>query len=238
MTLLSKATKSPGKQIRTPAEAEIRTMFVHRNPRIPVRALTPLAKLVANFADVVAGLAVDQREKIPMSKTVLRTMLLKAARLGTGPSANEPQNAAVEPAVERHKGTGFGDLLGLEVGRQRLAQYVQTRPLESWAGPVAGPGEIEKQLHVARSTLNEWHRRGAVIGLLRGERKHVYPLDQFVDARPMQGIGEVAKIAPDERAAWLWLRQPHGRFDMRRPLDLLKAGQRDEVIQAAERDFV
>lgn len=236
--MLSKTTKSSGKQIRTPAEAEIRAIFAHRNPRMPARTLTPLAKLVANFADVVAGLAVDQREKIPTSKAVLRKMLLRAARPRTEPSADEPRNAAVEPAVERHKGTGLGDLLSLEVGRQRLAQYVQKRPPGSWAGPVAGPGEIEKQLHVARSTLNEWHRRGAVIGLLRGERKHVYPLEQFVDARPLQGIGEVAKIAPDERAAWLWLRQPHGRFDMRPPLDMLKAGQRDEVIQAAERDFV
>jgi hypothetical protein len=238
MTALSKASKSSGKHIHTPAEAEIRAIFAHRNPRMPARALTPLAKLVANFADVVAGLAVDQREKIPTSKTVLRTMLLKAARLGTEPSVDEPQTAAVAPAIERHTGTGLGDLLSLELGRERLAQYVQTRPLESWAGPVAGPGEIEKQLYVARSTLNEWHRRGAVIGLLRGERKHVYPLEQFVDARPLQGIGDVAKIAPDERAAWLWLRQPHGRLGMRPPLDLLKAGQREEVIQAAERDFV
>jgi len=238
MTLHSKPANSSGKQIHTPAEAEIRAIFAHRNPQMPARALTPLAKLVANFADVVAGLAVDQREKIPTSKTVLRTMLLKAARLTTEPTAGQPGNTAVEPAVERHKGTGLGDLLSLDVGRERLAQYVQTCPLESWAGPVAGPGEIEKQLHVARSTLNEWHRRGAVIGLLRGERKHVYPLEQFVDARPMRGVGDVAKIAPDERAAWLWLRQPHGRFDLRPPLDLLKAGQRDEVIQAAERDFV
>jgi hypothetical protein len=238
MTAISRSTKPSSKQVHTPAEAEIRAILAHRNPRTPVRALTPLAKLVANFADVVGGLPVDQREKIPTSKTVLRNMLLKAARLRTEPIADEPQNAAVEPAVERHRGTGLGDLLSLEVGRERLAQYVHTRPLESWAGPVAGPGEIEKQLHVARSTLNEWHRRGAVIGLLRGERKHVYPLEQFVDARPMQGIGEVAKIAPDERAAWLWLRQPHGRLDMRPPLDLLKAGHRDEVIQAAERDFV
>lgn len=238
MTALSKATKSSGKQIRTPAKAEIRAIFARRNPQMSARALTPLARLVANFADVVAGLAVDQREKIPASKTVLRTMLLKAARLKTDPGADESRNAAMEPAVERHRGTGLGDLVSLEVGRERLAQYVHTRPLESWAGPVAGPVEIEKQLHVARSTLNEWHRRNAVIGLLRGERKHVYPLEQFVDARPLQGISEVAKIAPDERAAWLWLRQPHGRFDMRPPLDLLKAGRRDEVIQTAERDFV
>ena len=238
MTELSRSTKSASQQIHTPAEAEIRAIFAHRNPQIPARALAPLAKLVANFADVVAGLAVDERERIPTSKTVIRTMLLKAARLRIGSSADELQAAVQKQAVEHHSGTGLGDLLSLEEGRERLAQYVQTRPLESWAGPVAGPGEIEKQLHVARSTLNEWHRRGAVIGLLRGERKHVYPLEQFVDARPMQGISEVAKIAPDERAAWLWLRQPHGRFDMRSPLDLLKVGQRHEVIQAAERDFV
>lgn len=193
---------------------------------------------MTTFTDVVAELAADQREKIPTSKAVLRTMLLKAARLRVEPEQGGSQNHGAEPSVEHHRGTGLGELLSLEEGRERLARYVQTRPLETWAGPVAGPSEIEKQLHVARSTLNEWHRRGVVIGLLRGERKHVYPLDQFVDARPMQGIAEVAKIAPDERAAWLWLRQPHGRFDMRPPLDLLKAGQRDEVIQAAERDFV
>ena len=208
MTALSRATKSSSKQIHTPAEAEIRAMLAHRNPQMPARALTPLAKLVANFADVVAGLVVDQRERIPTSKTVLRTMLLRATRSRTEPRAVELQNAAVEQAVERHRGTGLGDLLSREEGRERLARYVRTRPLESWAGPVAGPGEIEKQLHVARSTLNEWHRRGVVIGLLRGERKHVYPLDQFVDARPMQGVGDVAKIAPNEAwRAWLWLRR-------------------------------
>jgi hypothetical protein len=197
-----------------------------------------LAKLVTAFADVVVGLAADQRKRIPTSKAVLRDMLLKVATRQAERNEGEPKIAGGEQAIERTRGAGLGDLLGLEEGRKRLAQYVQTRPLESWAGPVAGPGEIEKRFHVARSTLNEWHRRGAVIGLLRGERKHVYPLDQFVDARPMLGIGDVTKIAPDERAAWLWLRQPHGRFDMRTPLDLLKAGQRDEVIQAAERDFV
>jgi hypothetical protein len=238
MSALSRSTKSSSKHIHTPAEAEIRAIFVHRNPRIPARALTPLAKLVTTFADVVAELAADQREKIPTSKAVLRTMLLKAARLRVEPEEAGLQNPLAAQMVEHHEGSGLGDLLRLAEGRERLANYVQTRPLASWAGPVAGPSEIEKQLHVARSTLNEWHRRGVVIGLLRGERKHVYPLDQFVDARPMQGIADIARIAPDERAAWLWLRQPHGRFDMRPPLDLLKAGQREEVIQAAERDFV
>lgn len=238
MTALSRSTKSPNKQIHTPAEAEFRAMIAQRNPRMSARTLAPLAKLVTAFADVVAGLAVDQRENIPTSKEVLRAMLLNAAQQRGDARASTVQTAAVEHPIERHRGAGLGELLDLDQGRARLAQYVQPRPLESWAGPVAGPGEIEKTMHIARSTLNEWHRRGVIIGLLRGERKHVYPLDQFVDARPMQGIGEVAKIAPDERAAWLWLRQPHGSLGMRPPLDVLKAGQREDVIRAAERDFV
>jgi hypothetical protein len=36
-TLLSKATKSPGKLIHTPAEAEIRAIFAHRNPWMRAR---------------------------------------------------------------------------------------------------------------------------------------------------------------------------------------------------------
>ena len=147
------------------------------------------------------------------------------------------QNGGEALAVEYDEGTGLGELSSLEEGRDRLAKYVQSRPLESWAGPIAGASDIEKRLQIARSTLYGWHRRGAVIRLLR-DSAHVYPLDQFVNARPIQGVADVAKIAPDERAAWLWLRQPHGRLDMRPPLDLLKAGRRAEVIQAAERDFI
>jgi hypothetical protein len=235
MPVNSSSTKSSSQQIHTPGLAEIQSIFEHRNPKLSTSDLTPLARLVANFADVVAGLAVDQRKKIPTSKKLLRSALLKASFGEIEASASSETTA--EHIIERHAGTGLGKLLSLEEGRARMAAFVQKRPLESWAGPVACPGEIEKQLHVPRSTLNEWHRRGAVIGLLRGERKHVYPLDQFLDARPVQGVGDVAKIAPDERAAWLWLRQPHARFDMRAPLELLKMGQRDEVVQAAEGDF-
>jgi uncharacterized protein (DUF2384 family) len=77
-----------------------------------------------------------------------------------------------------------------------------------------------------------------VIGLLRGERKLAYPLEQFVDARPLEGLADVLKVAPDARSAWLWLRQPHGALQHRSPLDVLKDGGREAVVRVAERDFV
>ena len=89
-----------------------------------------------------------------------------------------------------------------------------------------------------RSTLNAWRARKAVIGLLRGERKLAYPVEQFVDARPVQGIADVLRVAPDERAAWLWLRQPHPALEGKLPIEVLKAGRREAVARVAERDFV
>lgn len=109
--------------------------------------------------------------------------------------------------------------------------------MESWAGPVAGAGEIEKSMGIPRSTLSHWQKRGAVIGLLRGERKLAYPLEQFVDARPLEGIADVLGTTPDARSAWLWLRQPHDALQGKTPLAMLQGGERKLVAKVAERDF-
>lgn len=140
--------------------------------------------------------------------------------------------------TEKSRGAGLGERITLEEGRDRLARYATARPLESWAGPVAGAGEIEDSLGIPRSTLSSWQQKGAIVGLLRGARKLAYPLEQFVDARPLEGIADVLRVAPDARSAWLWLRQPHGALNGRAPLERLKAGDRAAVVTAAERDFV
>ncbi len=55
--------------------------------------------------------------------------------------------------------------------------------------------------------LHDWQRRGAVIGLLKGERKHVFPLAQFVDGRPVEGMPQVTPIIRNPPVAWQWLIQ-------------------------------
>jgi hypothetical protein len=40
--------------------------------------------------------------------------------------------------------------------------------IEEWAGPAAGPVELERDYGIRRSTLHNWQRHGAVIGLLKG----------------------------------------------------------------------
>lgn len=230
--------RSHGTEMHVPGEAEIRAALVERNPQAPSKSIKQMAKLVAVFADVLADLAFEDRNRIPVTKSGLREAILKVLPGSARTGEIGRRSFDAPDRVERKIGSGLGELLTLEEGCARLTRYAEARPLESWAGPVAGPGEIERELGVPRSTLNEWRRRGAVIGLLRGERKHVYPLDQFVDARPTPGVGDVARIAPDGRAAWLWLRQPHGRFDMTTPLEALRAGLCYAVLEAAKRDFV
>lgn len=47
--------------------------------------------------------------------------------------------------------------------------------IEDWAGHVAGSTYLEENLRIARSTLHRWQRRGDVIALRKGGRKHVFP---------------------------------------------------------------
>ena len=127
--------------------------------------------------------------------------------------------------------------MGREEGLRRSADYATPKRLEDWAGPVAGPGELQRDYGIKRSTLHAWHKRGAIVGLLKGERKHVFPLQQFIDGRPVEGMAQITRVIDNSRAAWLWLMHPHPTGDHTSPLERLKCGKVAEVMAAAERDF-
>lgn len=214
-----------GAKLQSLPEAELRSVLAHHNPQASKAAINHMAKFIAVLSRVVADLPPGQQRKLPVERKRLRSVLLEAAN-------------RAEEAAETIEGAGLGQRLSLDEGLQRLRRYSPPRPIEEWAGPVGGAGEIEERLGIPRSTLNEWYRRGVVLGLLRGERKRIYPLEQFIDARPLAGVGDVARIAPDARAAWLWLRQSHGRLAMKTPLQALAEGEREAVVEAAKRDFL
>ncbi|RUU69465.1 hypothetical protein EOD03_34365, partial [Mesorhizobium sp. M7A.T.Ca.TU.009.01.1.2] len=100
--------------------------------------------------------------------------------------------------------------------------------IEDWAGRVAGSTYLEENLRIARSTLHRWQRRGEVIALRKGGRKHVFPLAQFVDGRPVAGIRDVLSLISNPRLAWLWLTRLSAQLDGRVPIDLLRQDQVDE----------
>ena len=130
----------------------------------------------------------------------------------------------------------MGKLVDLEEERRRVAALDVPTFIEDWAGPVADPGEIEKIFGTKRSTLHDWHKRCVVIGLLKGERKHVLLLAQFVDGRLVQGTAEITKIIRNPRSAWQWLIQLKPSIGGT-PLDELKKRHLEMVVNAAEWDF-
>ncbi len=163
-----------------------------------------------------------------------RLMAAVGTAVDTGPPFERSPPSGGSP-VESSAGRGLGARIGRDEGGRRLAAYAAPLGLEDWAGPVAGPVELELRLGIARSTLQDWRRSGAVIGLLKGSRKHVFPLAQFVDGRPVRGLADLIAIARDARTAWLWLVEPRERGAS--PLEDLSRGRIDEVLQAARDDF-
>ncbi|WP_454887415.1 antitoxin Xre/MbcA/ParS-like domain-containing protein [Sphingomonas oryzagri] len=221
-------------RIRGLSEGAIRAALQRNNPEASVGDLRTMATIISAVSNALAELPDAARLELAREKNQIRRRLVEVTP-GQGVAQRAPIKASGR--VIRSRGAGLGESVSLEEGRRRLADHAVARPLESWAGPVAGAGEIHDSLGIPRSTLSNWQQRGVVVGLLRGERKLAYPLDQFVDGRPLEGIADILRLAPDPRSAWLWLRQQHGALDGLLPLELLKSGRRADVVKVAERDF-
>ncbi len=222
--------------VSSAAVADILDVLARHNPGISKAALKGTSKVVAAVTAASVRLSDEQQRRILSREKVLaETMESVVADLADKNPADLVRIETDKP-VEVSNGEGLGDLLDDAEGRRRLAAIALPVRLEDWAGPVAGPSEIERQFGTKRSTLHEWQKRGAVVGLLKGERKHVFPLAQFVDGRPVEGMSEVVRRIGNPRVAWQWLIQPKPSIGGT-PLDRLKKGHTSQVVEAAEHDF-
>jgi len=107
---------------------------------------------------------------------------------------------------------------------------------DDWAGPVAGPTDIERFFGIPRSTLYRWQKLNEVVSIdTRNSRKPVFPLKQFVDGRPVKGIAELIKIVGNPRSAWHWLLEAMPDLDGRSGLDLLLDGNVIRVLDTAKK---
>ena len=106
--------------------------------------------------------------------------------------------------------------------------------VSDWAGPTAGPTYLEKHYGISRSTLHRWQKRNLVIALRRGGRKYVFPLEQFVDGRPVSGLDQIIGLFEHPRLAWAWLRTPSPKLAEKIPLELLKLDQVASAVCAAK----
>ena len=226
--------QNAGADVRRLVASEVSDALARHEPGFAKTATANTAQIVAAVAAAVIGLPASQQKRLKSRTGDLTDMISAWARDDT----TGGRIAIAFPAkVEPRKGTGFGDLIDIEEGRRRLAGYATDVPLEEWAGPLAGSSTLMQDMGIARSTLYDWQRRGEVIALLKGARKHVFPLTQFVDGRPAQGIRDILQIVESARRAWFWLAKPSPLLGNKRPIDLLKQDRRQEVVEAARMVF-
>lgn len=121
-----------------------------------------------------------------LAAKIVKVLLVDAAQASEGTVPTQRAAASLEIPSE------------LPAQRNGLASVL----IEEWAGPVAGSTYLEETLRIPRSTLHRWQRRREVIALRTGGRKHVFPLAQFVDGRPVPGLREVLGYIDHPRAAW------------------------------------
>lgn len=222
-------------EMASPAAADLIRMFVQRNPKSSRGELTEVGKLVAEFSATAAKLSSAARKRLIARKARFKELI---AQIADEPeAAPRPLTLVAKSAAEASQGAGLGKVLSAEEGRARIAEYATPTKVEDWAGPLAGPTELERDFGVARSTLHTWQKQGVVIGLLVGVRKHAFPTEQFVDGRPVTGLGEIVEAIGDLRAAWLWLREPNPGLAGVTPLARLKTGATDKVVEMARSNF-
>jgi len=218
------------------AVADVLQVLARHNPSLSKTVLEATGKVMAVVSAAAARLSIEQQRRIAGGgKELAQAVEAIVTELAAKP-VRKLADVPVGKAVEVSQGAGLGQAVDIDEGRRRLADFAMPVRLEDWAGPVAGPGDIERMFGTKRSTLHDWQKRGAIIGLLKGERKHVFPLAQFVDGRPVEGMPQVTKIIGNPRAAWQWLTQTKPSIGGT-PLDGLKKGRLRDVVDAAARDF-
>lgn len=172
-----------------------------------------------------------------------------ASQIAVHPQTAQKALKAIEDDISEYATTFVGELVniatksvGEEVKRFRAApppvrQKSMMELADDWAGPVAGPTVIERHYGIPRSTLYRWQKANEAVAIdSRTSRKPLFPLLQFVDGRPADGISKMISIFGSQRDAWKWLVTPHPKFDGERPLDRLLAGEVEHASAVASDD--
>jgi hypothetical protein len=228
-------TAQSAAKMTSPAAADLISMFAQRNPKSSRGDLTEVGNLVAAFSATAAELSPAARKRLIARKEGFKKLI---AQIAAEPEATpKPLKLVAKATGEVSQGAGLGKMLSSAEGRARIAEYATPTKVADWAGPLAGPTELDRDFGVARSTLHNWQKQGMVIGLLVGVRKHAFPTEQFVDGRPVIGLAAIVEAIGDLRAAWLWLREPNPGLAGNTPLERLKAGATDKVIEIARSNF-
>ncbi len=103
-------------------------------------------------------------------------------------------------------------------------------------GSVIPATDVATLLHMTRQGVDKRRKEGRLLGLSVGRREYLYPLWQFAQGGTLLGLEAALKaLAPlDPWGQVAFLLSGDARLGGQRPLDLLRRGEVDPVVAAAE----
>jgi len=212
----------------------VRDVLERHDPGMGRKVAGTVAEIAGAVTAAVIDLPLSQQKRLSGSGGALADLV---AAWGRGDGADDRSASAAPALVTPHDRMAKGALADAGGSGHRLPDDGADLPIEAWAGAVAGSTKVVRDLGIARSTLHDWQQRGLLVALLKGARKHVFPLAQFVDGRPVAGIGAVLALAGHPRRAWWWLVTPCPLLGERQPIDLLREDRVKDVVDAARSVF-
>lgn len=139
--------------------------------------------------------------------------------------------------VEESTGEDLGAPQSEVEAAQQLQRIAKVLPVDHWAGRALTKIALGAILAIDGKDLTSWWRDGRAVGFSDGRGDTVFPVAQFVDGAPIQGLQRIIADIGDARVAWLWLIQPNTGLGGRAPLDVLKTGSAETLAPVIHRDF-
>ena len=163
---------------------------------------------------------------------------LKVAVPTVKPIRRREAKAVAPPAGPVLQGTGIGPVVSTAKGSRLLDTVTVDDEATDWAeSELVGAGTLVERLSIARGTLDNWRKAGKIVALRKGLRNFVYPLRQFDRRRPVEGLAQVAEHFTSSEETWEWLVASNRMTDGKAPIDVLHAGEVQDVIRAAAGAF-
>ena len=126
-----------------------------------------------------------------------------------------------------------------QLGRRAALLAASELLWEREVGPLISTSQVGELLRCSRQAINERVHRGTLLAL-PAPSGYVFPLFQFTSSgQSVLGITKVIKALADSvetpYTVATWLVSPEPELDKHAPIELLREGQVDPVVAAAER---
>jgi hypothetical protein len=145
-----------------------------------------------------------------------------------------------EDLVKHLVGEPMGPPLSHEEAMAQLDKITVKVPLTHWAGMCLHPEDAALDLGVDLQQVEAWiHQKDVIAFQHKGEE--LLPMRQFVRGNPVKPVSGLKLILSDARdepkVAWHWLMTPHHECDGRPPIELMREGHGEKVLELSTRSL-